>query len=127
MPFDWTNFLALAEELSGRADEASKRSAISRAYYYAFNLAFARAEATAGAVTGGEGSHAWCWNKYASTDDPGCRRIWLLGDRMKRSRIKADYRKDDIPRLDEVVQRTLEEAREVQVMIANLHEGFPSP
>ena len=29
-----------------------------------FNIAFARAEATAGAYPGGESFHNWCWQKY---------------------------------------------------------------
>jgi len=48
MPFDWNEYLALARRLAAAGDEASKRSAISRAYYFVFNSAFSRAEATAG-------------------------------------------------------------------------------
>lgn len=39
MGFDWLQFLALAKELAERDDEASARSAISRAYYAAFHWA----------------------------------------------------------------------------------------
>jgi hypothetical protein len=34
MPFDWNDFLSLARQLARSADEASKRTAKSRAYYY---------------------------------------------------------------------------------------------
>jgi len=37
--FDWEEFLILAEELEKRGDEASLRSAISRAYYSTFHMA----------------------------------------------------------------------------------------
>jgi hypothetical protein len=37
--FDWSDYLTLAKQLATNADEASKRAAISRAYYAAFGLA----------------------------------------------------------------------------------------
>ena len=37
MPFDWTDYITFSEDLlNSRSDEASLRSAISRAYYGAF-------------------------------------------------------------------------------------------
>jgi len=36
MPFDWKQYLSLADELSKRSEEAALRSAVSRAYYAAF-------------------------------------------------------------------------------------------
>lgn len=39
MAFDWLQFLELAKELAARDDEASARSAISRAYYAAYHWA----------------------------------------------------------------------------------------
>ena len=39
MPFDWTEYARLAEELGTRADEASLRTAISRAYYSVYHQA----------------------------------------------------------------------------------------
>ena len=131
MPFDWTNFQILAEELATKNDEASKRSAISRAYYCVFNLAFARAESTAGAFPGGgDSSHRWCWEKYqdtaSSTRDPMASALWLAGDRMKRRRIKADY-KDDFPRLDDNVKWTIQDAREFRTHLAALDPRYPLP
>jgi hypothetical protein len=130
MPFDWNNFLVLAEELSTRVDEASKRTAISRAYYFVFHLAFARAESTAGHFPGGGNSHQWCWDKYqitaANTRDRLSDQIWLLGDRMKRRRNKADYN-DDMPRLVDDLNRTLEEARRFPAELAALDPRYPLP
>jgi hypothetical protein len=37
-PFNWSGYLQLAEELAERRDEASMRSALSRAYYYIYHL-----------------------------------------------------------------------------------------
>jgi len=130
MPFDWTNFLHLAEELATRADEASKRTAISRAYYFVFHVAFSRAELTAGPFQVGEGSHRWCWDKYATTyvrtRDKICNELWLAGDRIKRRRIKADY-KEDLPRLDDEVIWTLEEAHQFIANLADLDARYPLP
>ena len=42
-PFGWSEYLNLAMELGARKDEASLRSAISRAYYYVYHLALERA------------------------------------------------------------------------------------
>ena len=49
-PFDWRHFLYLADDLAGYPDksycaEANERTAISRAYYAAYNLAFAHIKA----------------------------------------------------------------------------------
>ena len=33
-PFNWNEYFKLAEDLAAHSDEASLRSAISRAYYY---------------------------------------------------------------------------------------------
>ena len=45
MQFDWNQYLTLANKLAlSSGDEASLRSAISRAYYCAFNLALAKAK-----------------------------------------------------------------------------------
>ncbi len=127
MAFDWNNFLVLAEELGARADDASRRTAISRAYYFAFNLAFARAESTAGARPVGEASHYWCWNKYAATPDWDCKRLANLGRRMKYWRVRADYKSGEIPRLADEVQRILVEARQFPADLAALNPRFPLP
>jgi hypothetical protein len=39
MPFDWSAYRTVAETLKDDADEASQRSAISRAYYCAYHQA----------------------------------------------------------------------------------------
>ena len=66
-PFDWNQFLTLARTLSENADEASLRSAVSRAYYCAFNTAMARAEA-AGYRAKGD-ARAGCTISFGSFTD----------------------------------------------------------
>jgi len=127
MPFDWNNFLTLAHELATKMDEASKRTAISRAYYCVFNLALARAESKVGPRPQKVPSHQWCWDQYISTPNLTCRQLGNTGDRMKRMRAKADYVATDNPRLDDEVQRMLQEAHEVLADLAALDPKYPRP
>jgi len=127
MPFDWKEFLSLAERLARNADEASKRAAISRAYYSVFNLAFARAELVGCHYPGGEGYHQWCWRKYSETPDFDCKRLGVEGDRMKRLRLKVDYEAVDIPRLDERISRILADAQRFLTALATLNPRYPLP
>ena len=126
MSFDWNEYLILAERLAA-GDEASKRTAISRAYYCIFNLAYARAQTTAGAYPGGEPTHKWCWTKYQQTPDVSCQNLGTCGLRMKRRREQADYKAVSYPRLDDEVRRTLQEARQFQRDLAALNATYPRP
>ena len=58
-PFDWNEYLSLATTLSEKADEASQRTAISRAYYAAFHAATLHAKRNG--YQGG--THRKLWNK----------------------------------------------------------------
>lgn len=129
MPFDFHNFLILAEHLANRNDEASKRTAISRAYYSVYHLAFERAQRTVGPFpkNAGKGNHQWCWDQYTTTPDLTSRRLGTHGDRMKRLRVKADYKKDDIRRIDDEVQRVLQDARQFSADILALDPRYPRP
>jgi len=127
MPFDWNDFLSLAEELAQRVDNAARRSAISRAYYSAFNQAYARAEATAGPRPNDQPFHSWCWRTYTSTQDARCRRIGIEGERIKRLRVKADYDRSDNPRIEDEVRRALEEARRYPAILTALDPRHPRP
>ena len=127
MPFDWNNFLSLAEQLALNDNDASKRTAISRAYYCVYNLAFARAESTVGEKPRRATYHQWCWDQYIGTDDPGCRQLGITGQRMKESRVRADYKAANILRLDDEVERTLLDAQEFLADLATLDPQYPRP
>jgi hypothetical protein len=127
MPFDWNEYLVLARQLAAAGDEASKRSAISRAYYFVFNVAFARAEDTAGTYRGNEGYHKWCWDKYRNTPDMSCRQLGIDGERMKQRRVKVDYKAAPIPRLDDEVRRMLLEAQQFRASLDALNPRYPLP
>src|SRR6266571_2146542 len=103
MPFDWKDFLSLAQQLASSTEEASKRTAISRAYYCAFNLAFERAELVGCRYPGREGYHQGCWRKYSETPDFSCQKIGAEGKRMLKLRVRADYEAGEIRRLDDIV------------------------
>jgi hypothetical protein len=53
--FDWTSYFVLARELAKRPEEASRRTAVSRAYYAIFNKArlLLEGEGTVVSSTGG--------------------------------------------------------------------------
>jgi hypothetical protein len=127
MPFDWDEFLTLAEELAQRnEDEAALRTSVSRAYYSAFHDALSRAERKCGPKQGGN-SHQWCWDRYNWTQDPACNQIGIDGGRLKFKRVKADYDPQTIERIDEFVSRTLNDARDLKRRIAALDPQYPRP
>ena len=94
-PFDWRDYIRVARSLaSGKADEASLRAAVSRAYYAAYHVA--RERAPAKGVSFGPiaslTSHEDCWTAYKTV--PALLKIGVTGDRLKKSRHTADYRTD---------------------------------
>src|SRR6266404_1380992 len=91
-PFDWFGYFRLANELGKRLDdEASLRSAISRAYYYVYHLALARAEMNTYKRTPGEASHTQLWRVFSLNPEPDCQRLAEIAKRLKEKRERADY------------------------------------
>ncbi len=109
MPFDWTQYLMLAEELAQRTDEAALRSAISRAYYavYCSAVAVLRRE---GVALPGLGVHQLVWSSYQT--DPRRQRVNIgnVGNRLRVFRTRADYEATFV-RLPETTIEALELAR----------------
>ena len=89
--FDWSDFQVLATELSTQSRESALRTAVSRAYYYAFHISRARLRALGFYFTPSEGSHMQVWEKYLNSPDPACKRIGELAKRLKAKRQVADY------------------------------------
>lgn len=85
--FNWDEYLTLAKSLSTNADEASHRSAISRAYYFAFHAATIKAKL--GGYT--DRTHSRLWFFYQRQTDRNARRISTLGNQMQTAREEADY------------------------------------
>ena len=112
MPFSWGEYLRLAEELGQRTDDqASLRSAISRAYYAVFCTArdFLERE---GIPLPSVSLHVAVWQDFQN--DP--RRQWVnigrLGERLRYARTRADY-EGNFPRLPVVTALSIATARVV--------------
>jgi hypothetical protein len=125
MPFNWNDFFTLAEKLAAEADDAAKRTAVSRAYYSAFHDAMERAERNCGPKQGAT-SHDWCWNRYIYSGDNNCNGIGVAGNRLKAMRVHVDYNSMEIPRFEEYVLRALSDARRLKDRIAVLDVRFPT-
>src|SRR5487761_1690868 len=110
-PFDWSNYLRLAEELGRRADETVLRSAVSRAYYYVYHLALTRAEANAYSPHPGEAKHAQLWRIFSRSPEPDCQRLAVIAGRLKEKRERADY-ENYYARIGEEVPVLLADAQE---------------
>src|ERR1700685_4349930 len=87
--FDWSEYLALANHLATNHDEASHRSAISRAYNWVYHKATERAVASG---CQDPKNHVKLWDLYTKgQSDRACIKLSRMGDRMKKERIEADY------------------------------------
>ena len=124
--FDWSAYLTLAEELEMRVDEASLRSALSRAYYYVYHLALKRAEANGFEVRPGEGTHTQLWRLFSGSSETACQKLAQMAGRLKDKRERADY-SPAFMRLKEEVTPSLEDAREFARMLNSLAPRHPSP
>lgn len=91
--FEWGEYLTLALRLANEPDEASRRSAISRAYYACYGIAasYALSRGFPHSVV----THDRVWEWYLRLDDPSGGRINELGKRIKDRRVVADYRAND--------------------------------
>ena len=92
------DFIILAGRLATSADEASLRSAVSRAYYGAFHLALRFLEDIERPVPQNANAHVYVARQLQRSGQSDAYRAGsLLGD-LHTERIKADYRLDN-PRI----------------------------
>jgi hypothetical protein len=125
-PFDWSEYFQLAEELAKRTDEASIRSALSRAYYYVYHLALQRAQDNGFGARPGEGTHKQLWRNYSGSPEPACQILAEIAARLKEKRERADYQKtyyriaDDLPTM-------LADARDFANRLRQLNPRHPDP
>jgi uncharacterized protein (UPF0332 family) len=124
--FDWNGYRTLAVELAKRTDEASQRSAISRAYYFVFNTARKRPSVSQYRFPEGEGVHKVLWDLYERNADKNCKSLAVLATRMKLRRVKADY-DSFYPRIGEEVIAVLQDAEECATILQNLDPQYPKP
>jgi len=92
-PFDWSQYLVLAKDLSTRSDEAALRSAISRAYYAAYHRAktFCASKAILITTSGGNSDHHDLWETCGKRAGITFAKVHTIGTRLKRKRKNADY------------------------------------
>ena len=115
MSFAWVRYLDLARELAGKpatteSREAKLRSAISRAYYAAFNEARAFLETIRGPLPYNVNEHDYVKNWYLNHRDRLQRQVGTDLDRLRQDRNHADYDnewKGGIGALDKTVESTL--------------------
>lgn len=92
MPFNWSDYQTVATILSQCVDEASQRSAVSRAYYCVYHLALSHLlEHHNFQYSEGKPAHDQVWREF-SIKGLSYREIWNKGDQLKKLRVDADYR-----------------------------------
>jgi uncharacterized protein (UPF0332 family) len=100
MPFDWSAYRTVAETLKDDVDEASQRSAISRAYYCAYHQALNHlAEHHNFQISEDRPAHDQVWREF-SGKGLSYREVWNKGDKLKKLRVDADYRSDAVISVD---------------------------
>jgi predicted secreted protein len=125
-PFDWSEYLKLAQELGARNEEACLRSSRSRAYYYVYNLALRRAEGNGFVVVQGESTHSQLWRLFSQSPEPECVYLGQIALRLKDKREKADYRRV-YRRIEEEVPQVLSEAQDFAARLRRLAPRHPNP
>lgn len=126
MSFDWSEYLRLAQQLGGLADDAANRSAVSRAYYSAFHAASLSVKSNKISTNPKyeRDRHLRIWNIYMDSANKECRRIGNRGQRLKAERHYADY--DAESSFSETrVQHAIAQAQAVvAALVRNVPESF---
>ncbi|MBU0700611.1 HEPN domain-containing protein [bacterium] len=99
MSFDWRQYVQLAGELINCPDtspikEAYFRCAVSRAYYGMFCMLRDFWESQNGCIYETGSIHRFVINKYKESNKSDERKIGADIDRLRHSRIAADYKSD---------------------------------
>src|SRR5437016_3862492 len=89
--FDWSQYLILAEDLGGRSDEAALRSAISRAYYAAYNMVRSFCGTSGIPIIDTGNLHKDLWDAFLRRGGRTFAKVHDKGQRLRRKRTKADY------------------------------------
>lgn len=109
-PFDWADFLKLADELAGRQEEYCLRTAIGRAYSFVYHLARRRILDNNFIIVPGGDSHKQVWEKYDNSPEPECKKLYSMAKGLKEKRERADYNlsyariEDDIPEVLDIAR-----------------------
>ncbi|MCD6238374.1 MAG: hypothetical protein J7K51_03445 [Thermotogae bacterium] len=112
MNFDWKDFVRLAEDLMKRPDEASLRSAISRAYYGVFCISRNKRGFKNYRPEKGKNIHWIVINEYKNSHNNNEEIIGKYLDDLRRNRNYSDY--DEDKTIDfKLAQRVLIKAKQI--------------
>jgi uncharacterized protein (UPF0332 family) len=119
----WGSYVVLAGDLVGQESEAAKRSAVSRAYYGAFNAARRCLEAH-GMTIENHRAHHQVWRTFktaerASEADGNWQAIGELGSGLRGLRNQADYA-DVVRSLDRRAEWAVDAAHRILVLLDEL-------
>jgi hypothetical protein len=121
---NWRGYIVLAGSLAGQPFEASKRSAISRAYYGAFNHARHRLE-EGGTRIDNHRAHKQVWLTFRAADQAtlATKEKWQtvgeLGGALRSLRNQADYA-DVVSALDRQATAAVETAERIILLLHEL-------
>jgi uncharacterized protein (UPF0332 family) len=119
--FDWIQYLVLARDLGTRADEAALRSAVSRAYYAAYNAANAYCANNNIQIFKNKGSHEDLWDAFLRQGDLISGTVHTKGDRLRFRRTKADYH-SEVSGLASMAEQSLQDSHDILRSL-----GYASP
>jgi hypothetical protein len=125
-PFDWSEYLKLAQQLAARNEEACLRSSLSRAYYYVYNLALIRAEQNGFVSIQGQSTHGQLWRLFSQSPEPECIYLGQIALRLKEKREKADY-SPIYRRIEDELPQVLLEAQDFAARLGRLAPRHPNP
>jgi hypothetical protein len=124
--FDWSKYLDLATELQTRTDEASLRTAISRAYYFVYNTALSRPAVGQYRLDTNRSAHEELWGLYERNGGE-CKDLADTAKRLKLRRVKADYQHQSYPRLAEDLKGVITDANDCAAILSKLDVDLPKP
>lgn len=117
---DWAGFLALATRLAAETGQAELRSAVSRAYYSAYNDARRYVRNKSPMFSGKDEQHWLVWDWFAS--EPGqAPQVATLGSALRKTRNKADYNVySEIPYLKYEANQAVQKATRILSLLDDL-------
>ena len=120
----WPEFILLAYHLARQGSEAAKRSAVSRAYYGAYNPARRWSEANLRTIDRWA-THRQMWGSFAASGvaSDATRLKWEavgeIGDSLRALRNRADY-DDAMPDLDRHAAEAVVSAKKILALLPEL-------
>ncbi|NER33006.1 MAG: HEPN domain-containing protein [Oscillatoria sp. SIO1A7] len=124
MSFNWTEYLALAQQLAGKAkisatQESRLRSAISRAYYAAFIQARNHLRDRDGLAILRKSTHDYVINQFKNSPESVRQDVGRILKRLRSNRNRADY-DDKVASLPELTKQTIKLAAKLIAKLQGL-------